>query len=150
MKWKWNWGVGIAVVYTGFVLIRLGVVIFSETQGVELVTPDYYDREIRYDERMEEIRNTESLPEKPAVKIEDRTLYIQMPSVLDFRQIQGAVIFYRPSDKRADRVFRLTPDDTGVQRIDLNEISTGYWKIQLMWQHQGNKYYQEFPVIFRY
>lgn len=149
MRFKWHWGIGIAVVYMGFVLIRVVTIIIAEHNDVDLVTPNYYEKEINYEERITEIRNTKSLQEQVAVKTDNRMVTIQFPGSFNREKLRGDIVLFRPSDKRMDKILPIKPDSGTVQRIDLSALHPGYWKIQLSWEYEKKRYYEEIPLVLR-
>ena len=55
-----NWGWKIALVYTLFALMTLGFVVLGSMKKVNLVEKDYYEKEIKYQEQIDKIRNDKS------------------------------------------------------------------------------------------
>ena len=149
MKFKWHWGIGIAVVYMGFVLIRIITIIISEQNDVDLIAKNYYEREIKYEERIQEIRNTKSLSEPLSVKTEKRTVTITFPKQFQNDLLRGNITFFRPSNKGMDTIISLKPDSNSVQRMQLHSLIRGYWKIQISWEYETKKYYEEYPLILQ-
>ena len=47
MKLKLNWGTGIAIVIAIFMVITIATVVYLMNQDVELVTDDYYKKELK-------------------------------------------------------------------------------------------------------
>ena len=149
MRFKWHWGIGIAVVYIGFVLIRVITIVIAEHNNVDLVSTDYYEKEIRYEDRIAEMRNSKSLQEQVTVKTENRTVTIHFPSSFPHEKLKGDITLFRPSDKRLDKTFPVKPDSGSIQRIDLDLLQPGYWKMQIQWEFEKKRYYDEFPVVLR-
>jgi hypothetical protein len=149
MKYKWHWGVAIAIVYAGFALIRIITIIISEYNDVDLVAPNYYEREIKYEERIQEVRNAKSLSVPVSVKTENRTVTITFPKQFQNDLLRGNITLFRPSNKRMDTTISLNPDSNSVQSIQLHSLNRGYWKIQLSWEYETKKYYEEYPLILQ-
>ncbi len=147
MKFKWHWGIGIAVVYTGFVLIRIITIIISERNDVDLVAPDYYARAITYEERIQAVNNAQSMKERIAVKKENRKIIITFPAQFKLNELSGNMVLFRPSDKRMDKTIQLKLDSNFTQAVSLEGLQNGYWKIQISWNDTQKKYYEEFPLV---
>ena len=58
-----NWGWKIVVVYSGFVVMTLGMVFYFMGHKVDLVAKDYYKQEIEYQDQIDKITNAKSLDE---------------------------------------------------------------------------------------
>ena len=50
---KFNWGTGIFLLYAGFAAVTIALVIFAMTKKVDLVTDNYYDKELKYEEQIQ-------------------------------------------------------------------------------------------------
>jgi hypothetical protein len=147
MRFKWHWGVGIAAVYIGFVIIRIITIVISEHNDVELVAPDYYDREIKYEDRIQAKNNAKSLTEAVILKKENRNITIIFPEQFKQDETKGQIILFRPSDKRMDKIINFQLDSKRRQLISLEGLKNGYWKVQLNWSDGQKKYFEEFPIV---
>jgi len=56
-----RWGVGLVVVFALFVAVMLGITGFLMTQDANLVTDSYYEKELRYQERIQAMERTRAL-----------------------------------------------------------------------------------------
>lgn len=149
MKFKWHWGIAIAVVYTAFVLIRIITIIISGQNEVDLVAPDYYAREIKYEERIQAVINAQSMNARIAVKKENRNIFITFPAQFNLNELSGNIVLFRPSDKRLDKTINLKLDSNFTQAISLDGLQNGYWKVQVSWNDKQKKYYEEFPLVLK-
>ena len=61
---RFHWGWRIGIIYTTFALSTIGFMIFSFTQKVDLVSPQYYADELRQDAKMLAENNALNLSEK--------------------------------------------------------------------------------------
>jgi hypothetical protein len=138
-----NWGWRIALLYLGFVAMIVALVAASSMQEFHLVTPDYYAEEVKYETRMGEIRNSQSLSEPVQIRMDlaSRSLRVKFPGGLS--GIEGTVTLYRPSDARLDRSWPAAPDTSGLQQIDLSSLQSGRWRVKVMWSAGGAAYYDE-------
>jgi nitrogen fixation protein FixH len=144
MRIHLNWGVGITIVYTLFALGTVGVVAFAMTQPVDLVSDDYYEQSLVYDQRIAAIENGDALGPAVVVAIEagTRSLRVELP-VADASRAHGEVNLYRPSTIGADRTFALALDAAGTQRIPLTGLASGIWRARLRWTEGSRTFYRE-------
>ena len=56
-----NWGYKILFVYIAFVAGILAMVFGSSSQKVDLVTPDYYAKELKYQDKIDELGRVAAL-----------------------------------------------------------------------------------------
>lgn len=144
---KMSWGKGIALTYIIFIAAVLILVAFSFTKEVNLVTDDYYEKEIKYEEQIEKLRNTEALSEKPLIIISGNNIEITFPSDFNPFDIAGDIHLYRPSDNRDDKKIQINPGSNLKQIISGEDLANGLWKIKLDWEAQNKKYFFEKIVI---
>ena len=138
-----NWGWKIFILYTGFVIMTLIVVIYTMTQKVELVTDDYYKEEIAYQKQIDRIKNAKRLKDPLTVE------YLPSKAIIVFTfpdehvkvGLDGSILFYRPSDTSEDRKVIIKPDDHGIQMLNVRKLPTGYWRVKVLWSSGGTEYY---------
>ena len=71
---------------------------------VDLVSPDYYQQELVYQKRMENVARTAALPAPVELQYDATThrLTLQLPANLAGQPIQGQLHFFRPSNQKLD------------------------------------------------
>lgn len=138
-----NWGKKIAVLYIGFVVATLAFVFFAMTQKVDLVTDNYYEKELKYQEQIDKIKKTKELKEKTEIQLIEKTVKIKFPSLPDKNIQKDFILFYRPSDPSKDVKIQVTADSLGFQLIPVEKLTKGFWKIKLNWTSGGSEFYDE-------
>lgn len=144
---KIHWGVGIIA---GFVLFVLGILILvgiSVTRTVDLVNDHYYDRGLKYQERIGTLQRTAALEKKVHVSVNAQELTVQLPHQAAGLPLTGTITLYRPSSKADDISTPLAPDSAGCQRISTTRLDRGLWRIQVSWKAGSTEYYSEQPVM---
>lgn len=138
---RWNWGWGIATVYTVFAVATIAFAVFSFTQKVELVTPDYYERELAYDERARRVQNAAALVQPVQVDLDAsaQTLSLTFP----MKPSSGSVLLYRPSASGLDRRYDLVCDAESRMGIDVRDLPRGEWRVQVTWNSGATPFYHE-------
>jgi hypothetical protein len=151
MKKSTRWPLTIAAVYILFILALVAIVIFSQFQSVDLVSKDYYTQEIMYQNQIERIQRSKSLPDPVTWKYDsyNALLRINFPTHLDPGLIHGNILLFRPSDARLDRTIDIKLLSDGSQMISTKHLSSGLWKLKIFWQHTQNDYYEEGIVVIR-
>ena len=145
MDYSKQWPVGIAIIYVFFVLLLVAFIIFSRFQRVDLVTEDYYDQEIKYQQQINRIERAQSLSEplRWIYNKQEESLTVQFPPEFDPIKVRGNILFFRPSDAKQDKLVALNLLSDGTQLISTENLTTGYWKIKFFWQIENNDYYKE-------
>ncbi len=138
-----NWGTKITLVYVGFVMLIVSLVFISATNKSELVAADYYEQELKFQDRIDAIKNEQEL----AVTINYEVLtqfialnYLTKEIKNDFK---GEVLFFRPSDSKKDIEVPLKFDSEGKQMINKSLLSKGMYKMCVYWKNEGKHFYKE-------
>ncbi|MFA4923125.1 MAG: FixH family protein [Ignavibacteriaceae bacterium] len=147
MKIKWNWGKGIAVFIAFFLLMNVVVIIFAFGQKVDLVTPNYYEKELKYQDEIDAQQKTLQLSENVTVAYQPQILSLQLPKKFYGKEISGNIFLYRPSDSSKDVKVVLQLDSTGKQVISAKQLVKGLWKVQIKWSFQNVSYSDEKSIF---
>jgi len=144
---KISWGTGITISIVLFTAISLWFAYFAFNQEVNLVSDDYYEAEIKFDERMETIKRTELLSEKLKINMNQGLVELIFPNKFIKKQIIGEILFYRPSDRNLDLSFPIKLDSTNTQFLDTKIIKPGLWKMQIHWIVDYKEYFNEKSIM---
>lgn len=140
-----NWGKSIVLAFVLFALFIGVLVTISVRQDVPLVSANYYEQELKYQEQIDRIKNTNDLPEKPVIEVAGGALEVRYPLMSEITA--GELELFRPSDSKLDRKYSLTADAT-IQRIDLTGLPGGMYKARMRWAQNGKEYFLESTVYF--
>ena len=147
MKKKANWGTGILFSYVLFMGITILTTVYFMNQDVNLVTDDYYQQEIKYQDQIDKIERTNSLPEKPVIDFDGKGINLAFPNSLLNENVTGKIHFYRPSNPALDFEIPLSLNNDGSQFISTTQLASGFWRLKLNWTINGNEYYNKKEVI---
>lgn len=135
-----SWPYAIALVYALFAAAMTGFVVFAVRHPTDLVSRDYYQKEIRYQQQIDSEHRAQKDPDAPTVAINDRLCIIHYPGV---PPEGGLIKLYRPSDAALDQSMPMKLDDRRNQTVDLAGISAGLWRLRLEWTRNGQNYFRE-------
>lgn len=142
-----SWGTGIVIVIVIFFIVVLGTVAFTTTIDVNLVTENYYEKELKHQNLIDKIKRTNNLPAQVSVKVLQDNVYLKFPSIFHDSRISGEIEFYRPSDHKKDFSLPIDLNDSLLQIISTGNISRGVWKIKIDWEVNSTTYYNEQIVM---
>ena len=125
----------------------ISVVWYAMSTDVNLVTEEYYQQELAYEEQILRLKNTESLPEKPIFNFSPDKKFVILSFPEGLTPDNGKINFYRPSDFTQDRKFRLELDEANQQGFVTVSLMPGLWKAKLQWEQDGKSYFQEFVIV---
>lgn len=138
-----NWGKGIALTIFVFILGMAFLVYKTTEVESEMVTDNYYEKELHHEEVIQAKKNMLLLSRKPEISIQDGTLQVIFPKEFDVTTAIGEIVLYRPSDPKKDKKYTIAIDENNVQKIPTNELSVGIYQVQLSWQQNQIDYYFE-------
>lgn len=137
-----NWGYKILIVYLAFVAGIAVLVIKSSTQKVDLVTEDYYAKELKYQDRIDAVKRTKALSAPVKYEVVNQKIIISFPQEFSAKQINVSVQLYCPSDDRKDIAKDFVTTD-GTVSLDVPTVNSGSRELQVTWQADGKSYYYE-------
>ncbi len=144
-----SWGIKIAVLYIGFVVL-IGVLVFkSMNQKVDLVSPDYYEKELKFQDKINAQNNANALTQPIQYQVEGKSISLFFPETMVNNSFGGEVLFFRPSDSAKDIKVQLAPDAKNKQLIISSLFEHGEYKMQLSWHSGGKEYYKEETIFIQ-
>lgn len=142
VKTKFSWGTGILIGIIAFVLISVTMTVIFMSQDVHLVSDNYYERSLSYQDEIDKQRRTNSLDEQIKINFNGEIINILFPSSYLGKDISGVIFFYRPSNTKLDFALPLQLVE-GSQNITVERLEKGFWRIKINWTMNGNGYYNE-------
>ncbi|MCH7409219.1 FixH family protein [Belliella sp. DSM 111904] len=138
-----DWGKGIVIVIAAFVVFMIGLVtICMKQDDIHLVTQQYYEEEIKYQEQIDKISNAKSLE----YKVLDYNAKLKALSLNVPESAIGTIHFFRPSDARLDSKLNFQEIKTEDGLVDLAMLMPGYWRVKVSWENEGVLYYDEIKI----
>lgn len=144
---KISWGMGIVITLAIFFLINVAIVIFAFSQKVDLVTDNYYEKDLKYEQEIIKQRNTKSLSSQIQIEKLDGMIKLIFPEEISPVNTGGEVHFYRPSDSIYDKKFSLKLNEQREQYFDLKNFPSGYWIIKIDFESDGTNYLDKKTLI---
>jgi hypothetical protein len=140
---KISWGTGIVIGIVVFVVISITMTIIFMTQDVSLVSDNYYEKSLSYQDEIDNQSRTKSLDEQVKINFNGEVINILFPSAYLDKNISGEIYFYRPSNSKLDFKLPLELNEEGNQLILTKSFEKGFWRMKLNWMMDGNGYYNE-------
>lgn len=141
-----NWGHKIIIVFAVFAAGILTLVTKSMRTRVDMVTPDYYGEELKYQQVIDGKQNAAKLSAPVTIAQPEEGIMITFPPELQGKSLTGKLTFYRPSDSGKDIQLALQPDPSGHQLIRRQLLSKGQYQVKVQWTMNNQPFYQETPV----
>jgi hypothetical protein len=141
------WPIVLTVVIVAFIVTMVSFVVWSLGHRQDLVAPDYYEREIRYQEQIERETRTRDLPGEYGLFHEAAAARLRVRIPPAHTPAKGSIELYRPSDAGLDRTITLEVNENGEQAVDLTNLAPGLWRARLRWTYGTNEYYVAYAVV---
>lgn len=144
-----SWGIKITILYCSFVAMILTLVFLTVNQKPELVADDYYEQELRYQEKLDRMNRANQLPVQPAWQVGAGQVTLTFPAVFRGQEITGEVYFFCPSAANMDKKIPLSPDSAGTMILPTTGMKPGLYKMEISWNVNTVDYYNESIIQLR-
>jgi len=141
-----SWGIRITILYTAFVILIGTMVALTMREKVDLVSDDYYQQELKFQQKLDRENCSSSLGEQPVAKPVGKGLSIVFPAQMKGKIISGDINFFRASDASKDFKVSISADSSATQLVPAEKFVKGLYQAQLSWSAGGKNYYNEIPV----
>ncbi|ACU58183.1 FixH family protein [Chitinophaga pinensis] len=138
-----NWGHKIIIVFILFAAGILTLVTKSMHTRIDMVTPDYYAEELKYQQVIDGRREAQSLSAPVSINQSVQSIGVLFPAEMHGVALKGTVLFYRASDSRQDVSVPLKTDENGLMLVSKRSFRKGNYRVQLQWEAGGKNYFQE-------
>jgi hypothetical protein len=139
---KMTWGNKLLLVFAAFATLMSVMVYKCMHQKFELVSNDYYNEELRYQDKIDGMNNSNKISEVQ-IKEEGRQINIQLPKEVQGLALTGQALFYCPTDSQKDRKIPVQVNDEGLMIVDKAKLSKAHYLVKLNYQVGNDKYYTE-------
>jgi len=147
---KWNWGTGLVLALIGFISFILYFVITMSTNekySHDLVTEEYYAKEMLYQEEIDAETNTNNLNTKIGSKKVKEGWLVTFPEELDPSKIIGKVFLYRPSNQQLDFDIPMELSSPDLLIPD-KRLLGGRWNITIDWTYESTSYMYKEQIVY--
>ncbi len=136
---KFNWGFGIVLFLIVFVSSMLFMVFLSARNTENLVSSNYYDQEIHYQDNINQMKNAADLKEEIMLYYAEPSVMMILPASFKDKNFDGTLRFFRPDGSSPD--FEL-PIHSGRLQWEIKDprLSHGRWKATLLLNDGAQKY----------
>lgn len=148
---KLNWGTGIALAFTVFAAGMMFLVWMCVQQPQDLVSADYYNKEIAFQQQIDNASNAHALssPVEFSYNEVDQTVVVSFPPEFNDQSISGTLHFFKPDNAALDFQIPVHPDSTLTQLVPVADLKKGLWHIKGDWQSGNKSYYREGSIVIK-
>jgi hypothetical protein len=139
-----NWGKWIIFSFVLFAVFIGTLVTVCMRSEVSLVSVDYYQEELEFQNQITRLENTSALTTKPTIVAGNGFIEI----AFDFTGFEkGELILFRPSDAALDKKFILSATGSEFQQFPTDATDPGMYRARMQWTKKGKEYFYE-QVIY--
>ena len=144
---KISWGYKIMFVYLAFAA-GIGILAFkASSEKFDLVTNDYYDQELKYQQVIDQADNAAKLSASVTVEKKNDELIVSFPSEMNEKEKKVDFYLYCPADAKKDFRKNIIVNGSSFS-TPLPAGMKGVYELKLTWETSGTKYYHEQKIFF--
>lgn len=123
------------------------MVFVSMGKNVDLVSENYYEKEIKYQNQIDILRKSAEINNKIETVLNGNEILINYNDSELKGRISGEIVFYRPSDAKKDFKVEINPGVNGIQSVASDNLDKGQWKIRFDIMQNNEKYFAEKTIF---
>ena len=140
-----SWGNKLIMVFVVFAALMATLVYKATQTKFELVSKDYYQEELRYQDKIDGAGNA-ALEAPLLVRLKDGSVFLEFPELQKKSNITGEAWFYCSVDASKDNRIALNVNTLGIQQIDVKTFRKGNYVVKISYEANGKKYYSAHPL----
>ncbi len=151
MLQKLNWGHGVAIALGSFIIFILFLIfVFSNgMKNSELISNDYYQDELTYQQVIDAKNNAETLVQKPAYSQDKNGITIVFPQSINVDDSKVNFTLFRTDDGNLDVKKEITLDGTKQFTIPSKVLSIGSYTLKISWKENKKPYQLDYDVQWK-
>jgi hypothetical protein len=110
------------------------------------VSKDYYKDELRYQERIDGVKNAVAL-DSVTISQDASAIQIRLPKEHKGYAVKGEVLFYCITDDSKDFKLPLQVDSSATQVVMKKQLQKAPYQVKLNWQVGKDAFYNEQKLI---
>lgn len=140
-----SWGYKILLFYLAFVMMIFALVWGSYQSQIHLVSRDYYEKELKYQEVIDGSKNYSLSDQKIRFHLQNESLVVELPKDDFSMEYQGLEIWlYHRSDSNLDIRLNLERTSKNTFIIPLESRHRGIYTLKVQWKNaKGVPFYFE-------
>ncbi len=131
----------------GLMLLMMGVLVFlSVRQDISLVSKQYYEQELIYQQKIDASTNANAYAGAFQVRLQAEQLLLSIPQMLAQHMEAGQAWFYCPANESMDRKITLHASESGQYIFNRSQFPGKGYLLKLSFTASGKSYYKEFNL----
>jgi nitrogen fixation protein FixH len=122
-----NWGKGITIVMIAFIGFIITLVTILMSNKIDLVSEDYYQKEINFEDEIASSKNWKALGKELAFQTNEQHIIVTLPEIDQVNEFE--LFFTRPDDIKQDLAFKINGTKTYI--MDKSKFEKGQYDFRL-------------------
>jgi hypothetical protein len=132
--------------FAGMLIMMSVLVYLSMKQDVSMVSKNYYEQELVYQDKLDAMNNTTLYDPLFSLTQTNANVVLQVPASLSKNISEGSVYFYCPSNEQLDYKENIKATATGTYLYDKNLAKSPGYVIKVSFRSGGKNYYKELKL----
>ena len=147
---KLHWGHGLAIALGCFIIFILFLIFVFPMgkQNAEMISNNYYEEELEYQQVIDAKNNATKLKEQPAYKATSEGMMISFPSEIMPDNGKVNFVLFRTNDSNLD-VKKEIALQHNVFLIPKKVISAGSYTLKLKWKENKIPYQVDYDILWK-
>lgn len=148
---RFTWGHAAIAIPATIVVVFTTVLIMSmaEDRKTELVTDDYYAKEIQFQDQLDRVKNALAFETDFTWEKEGSYWVLGLTGNYDIEEIEGSLTLFRPSDSKLDFEIPMQLDSNYQQRVPAALMVNGKYQLQVLWKVGDKECYLEKNIFIQ-
>lgn len=148
---NFSWGHGVVIALFAFIVFILSMLfLFPNGQkNSEMVTDNYYEEELQYQDVIDAKKRADTLQEKPTYSQDTNGINIHFPKDYNNTNTTVKFVLNRTDDQNLDIKKAVQLDANQSFTIPTRVLSKGGYTLRLMWTKDKTDYRMDYDVIWK-
>ncbi|MBW8358553.1 MAG: FixH family protein [Weeksellaceae bacterium] len=147
---KFTWGHGIVLALGTFIIFILSMIFYftSTWKNSELITDDYYEEELAYQDVIDAKNLANQLPEKPKYVQNETGIRIFFPADINNSNSKFRIDLHRAEDQKLDVIREMTLDSQNSIFIPAAILAKGNYVLRVHWEMDAKQYQIDYDLVW--
>ena len=147
---KFTWGHGIMVALGSFMIFILSLIWYftSTWKNSELITDNYYEEELAYQNVIDAKNKAINLKELPVYQQNESGISVTFPSEINNSNSKFRIDLHRAEDQKLDIIREMKLDQRNSIFIPAKVLAKGNYVLRVMWKKDNEEYQLDYDLIW--
>ncbi len=147
---KFTWGHGVIVALGSFIAFILFMIFMfpNGQQNSEMITENYYEEELDYQNVIDAKNNADLLAEKPQYVQDASGIKVVFPKEISNANAKFSIDLHRADDQKLDVKREMTLDGSNAVFIPAKVLVKGNYVLRTHWTKDNKKYQIDYDLVW--